>query len=65
MKQLGQSGNNSQLWMSGGERKAQCYKEQYHIGTWNVRSMNQRKLEVVEQEKARVNINILGISELK
>ena len=65
MKQLGQSGNNSQLWMSGGERKAQCYKEQYHIGTWNVRSMNQRKLEVVEREKARVNINILGISELK
>ena len=51
--------------MSGGERKAQCCKEQYHIGTWNVRSMNQCKLEVVKQEKARVNINILGISELK
>ena len=40
-------------------------KEQYCIGTWNVRSMNQGKLEVVKQEMARVNINILGISELK
>ena len=38
---------------------------QYHIGTWNVRSMNQGKLEVVKQEMARVNINILGISKLK
>ena len=43
-----------------------CYcKEQYCIGTWNVRSMNQGKLEVVKQEMARVNINILGISKLK
>ena len=40
-------------------------KEQYRIGTWNVRSMNQGKLEVVKQEMARVNVNILGISELK
>ena len=40
-------------------------KEQYCIGTWNVRSMNQDKLEVVKQEMARVNIDILGISELK
>ena len=40
-------------------------KEQYCIGTWNVRSMNQGKLEVVKQETARVTINILGISELK
>ena len=40
-------------------------KEQYCIGTWNVRSMNQGKLEVVKQEMARVNINILQISELK
>ena len=40
-------------------------KEQYCLGTWNVRSMNQGKLEVVKQEMARVNINILGISELK
>ena len=45
--------------------KVQCCKEQYSIGTWNVRSMNQGKLEVVKQEMARVNINILGISELK
>ena len=42
-----------------------CCKEQYFIGTWNVRSMNQDNLEVVKQEMARVNINILGISELK
>ena len=45
--------------------KIQCCKEQYYIGTWNVRSMNQGKLEVVKQEMARVNINILGISKLK
>ena len=45
--------------------KVQCYKEQYCIGTWNVRSMNKGKLEVVKQEMARVNIDILGISELK
>ena len=44
--------------------KVQCYKQQYCIGTWNVRSMNQGKLEVVKQEMARVNIDILGISEL-
>ena len=42
-----------------------CCKEQYCIGTWNVRSMNQGKLKVVKQEMARVNINILVISELK
>ena len=51
--------------VSGGETKVQCRKEQYCIGTWNVRSMSQGKLEVVKQEMARVNINILGISELK
>ena len=45
--------------------KVQCCKQQYFIGTWNVRSMNQGKLEVVKQERARVNINIIGISELK
>ena len=50
---------------AGGEGKVQGYKEQYCIGTWKVRSMNQGKLEVVKQEMARVNINILGISELK
>ena len=41
------------------------YKQQYGIGTWNVRSMNQDKLEVVQQEMARVNVDILGISELR
>ena len=45
--------------------KVRCCKDQYCIGTWNVRSMNQGKLEVVKQEVARVNINILGISEIK
>ena len=45
--------------------KVQCCKEQSCIGTWNVRSMNQGKLEVVKQEMARMNTNILGISELK
>ena len=45
--------------------KVRCCKEQYCIGTWHVQSMNQNKLEVVKQEMARVNIDILGISELK
>ena len=45
--------------------KVQCCKEQYSIGTWNVRSMNQGKWKVVKQEMARVNIDILGISKLK
>ena len=49
----------------GDRSKVQCCKEQYCIGTWNVRPMNQGKLEVVKQEMARVNIDILGISELK
>ena len=49
----------------GDGSKVQCCKEQYCIGTWNVRSMNQGKLEVVKQEMARVNVDILGISELK
>ena len=51
--------------VTGDRSKVQCCKEQYCIGTWNVRSMNQGILEVVKQEMARVNINILGISELK
>ena len=51
--------------VTGDRSKVQCCKEQYWIGTWNVRSMNQGKLEVVKQEMARVNVNILGISELK
>ena len=45
--------------------KVRSYKEQYNIGIWNVRSMNPGKLEVVKQEMVRVNIDILGISELK
>ena len=50
--------------VTGNESKVQCCKEQYCIVTWNVRSMSQDKLEVVKQEMARVNVNILGISEL-
>ena len=51
--------------VTGDGSKVQCYKEQYCIGTWNVRFMNQGKLEVVKQEMARMNIDILGISDLK
>ena len=51
--------------VTGDGSKARCYKEQYCIGTWNVRSMNQGKLEVVKQEMARVNVDILGIRKLK
>ena len=50
--------------VSGGKDKVWSYKEKCCIGTWNVRTMNQVKLEVVKQEMARMNINILGISEL-
>ena len=50
---------------TGDRSKVQCCKGHYCIGTWNVRSMNQGKLEVVKQEITRVNIDILGISELK
>ena len=50
---------------TGDGSRVRCCKEQYCIGTWNVRSMNQGKLEVVKREMARVNINILGISELR
>ena len=53
---MDETGDRSKVW---------CCKEQYCIGTWNVRSMNQGKLEVVKQEMARVNVDILGISELK
>ena len=51
--------------VTGDRSKAQCCKEQCCVGTWNARSVNQGKLEVVKQEMARVNIDILGISELK
>ena len=50
---------------TGDGSKVQCFKEQHCIGTWNVRSMNQGKLEVVKQEMTRVNIDILGTSELR
>ena len=48
--------------VTGDGSKVQCYKAQYCIGTWNVRSMNQGKLNVVKEEMARVNVDILGIS---
>ena len=51
--------------VTGDGSKVQCCKEQYCIGTWNVRSINQGKLEVIKQERARVNIDILGISKPK
>ena len=50
---------------TGDGSRVQCCKEQYCIGTWNVRSMNQGKMEGVKQEMTRVNIDILGISKLK
>ena len=50
--------------VSGGESKVQCCKGQYYIGTWDVRSMKQGKLEVVKQEMPRVNVYILGISDI-
>ena len=65
MKRWSQSENNALVDVTDDRSKALCYKEQYCIGTWNIRSMNQGKLEVVKQEMARVNIDILGISELK
>ena len=65
MKRLGESRNGTQLWLSGGESKVQCCKEQYCIGTCNVRSINQGQLGVVKQEMARMNTDILGVSELK
>ena len=66
MKGWSQSKNNTPLVDVTGDRsKVQCCKEQYCIGTWNVRSMNQGKLEVVKQEMARVKVNILRIREVK
>ena len=53
------------LDVTGNGSKVRCCKEQYRIETWDVKSMNQGKLEVVKQEMARVKINILGISKLK
>ena len=51
--------------VTGDRSKVRCCKELYCVGTWNVRSMNQGKLEMVKQEMARVNVDILGIGELK
>ena len=66
MKRMSQRGNNTQLWMlSGREGKVQWNKEQYGLGTWNVRLINQGKLDVVKQEMARLSIEILEIRELK
>ena len=53
------------MGVTGDGSKVRCYKQQYCLGTWNVRSMNQGKLEVINQEMVRMNINILGISKLK
>ena len=51
--------------VTGDRSKVRCCKQQYCIGTWNVRSMDKGKLELVKQEMARENVNILGISKLK
>ena len=51
--------------VTGKGSKVQCCEEKYCIGTWNIRSMNRGELEVIKQETARVNIDILGISALK
>ena len=62
MKRMIQS-DNAHVDVTGDRSKVQCFKQQYCIGTWSVRSMNEVNLEVVKQEMARVNIDILGISE--
>ena len=66
MKRLNQSRSDTQLWMCLMVKvKSDAVKSnKYCIGTWNVRSMNQGKLDMVKQEMARMNIDILGISEL-
>ena len=65
MKGWSQSKNNTVVDVTDDRSKVRCCKEQYCIGIWNVRSMNQGKLEVLKQEMARVNVDILGIRELK
>ena len=65
MKRLSEVETTPGMDVSGGESKVRCCKQQYCIGTWNIRSMNHSKLEVVKQEMTRVNVDILGISELK
>ena len=64
MRFLGQCGNDAQLWMCL-VVKIQCSKEQYGIGTWNAKSVNQGKLDMFKQEMTRMDIDILGICELK
>ena len=56
LKRWSQSKNNNQLYVTGDGSKVRCCKEQYCIGTWNLRSMNQGNLEVVKQELSRMNI---------
>ena len=51
--------------VTGDRSKIRCCKQQYHMGTWNIRSTNQGKLDMVKQEMTRVHINTLEISELK
>ena len=65
MKQLDQSRNNAQLWMYLVMKVKSNAAKDSCIGAWNVRCMNQDKLDVVKQETVRINIEILGISELK
>ena len=65
MKGWSQSKNNAHLWMGLVKEARSNVVSQYCIGTWNVRFMSQGKLEVVKQEMVRVNVDILGISDLK
>ena len=65
MKGWSQSKNNTVVDVTGDRSKVRCCKEQYCIGTKNVMSMNQSKLEVVKHEMVRVNVDILGISKLR
>ena len=65
MKRWSKANTTPRMDVTGDGSKVQCYKQQYCIGTWNVRCMNQGKLKVVKQEMTRVNIDIPGINELK
>ena len=65
MKGWSHSKKSILVGVTGDRSKVQFHKEQYYIGTWNVRPMNQGKLEVVKQEMAGVNVDILGISKLR
>ena len=64
-KDRGKAKQHTVVDVTGNGSKVRCFKEQYCIRTWDVRSINQGKLEVVKEKMARVNIDILGISELK